>query len=80
MPFRDEKHSLPSIETIETDAEAETRLPPYAIVRTSYTSYRAEGLPPREALRQTLALWQEFQESARPSTYKKTQKQAKQAD
>ncbi len=64
MLFRDETHSLRSIEI--TDAEAETLLPPHAIACSSYATYRSEGLSPREALQQTLVLWREFQKSARP--------------
>jgi hypothetical protein len=71
MPFHDDKHFLQAIETIETDTEAEAYLPPYLIARKSYAGFRAEGASPRAALRQTLELWREFQQGARPASYGK---------
>lgn len=67
MPCHEEKASLPPLEALFTDAEAEIHIPPHAVARNTYASYRAEGLSPTEALRLTLEIWREFQEHARPA-------------
>lgn len=66
MPFRNEKHAILDMESIYTDTQAETWLPPYLLAHTTYADCRAQGLMPREALHQVLEIWRELQISARP--------------
>lgn len=63
--------ACPGEPTIETDEQAQYRLPPYPIARVTYHAYRREGNPPAEALRLTLELWRELRAEARPTGFGK---------
>lgn len=72
MPFSQDagdKRPPLDLDGIETDEEAVLHLPPSRVARKTYDACRMFGAAPSVALSETLDLWREFQEDARPHGY-----------
>ena len=67
MPFQHAVHPPLPLDRIGTDEEALVHLPPSSVALSAYKICRRFGAAPSDALSETLTLWRELHERARPA-------------